>query len=241
VAWVELDPGDGGCVGEGECVDPSGDGLGQYAGLAVSKGCGVEVFETKSDGQRSTDRTQRGQGLRVCRQGETCSYGAAADHSRFTPRPRQVARRHSRVRVVFVVDNDVVEVRDQLWARAGERKDLEVAGQRADGTVQSAPHPVGVVPAAGEAPISGMLPWGPVPRVGCVTDPVDVGAVTLDGVDWPLRGVQWCGVGLAGVVIILEAKSSKAAAEVLDEYSLLKAGHADLQAVAIDSFPRPLC
>jgi hypothetical protein len=152
---------------------------------------------TRGRPSRRAAVSRSSRGLRVCRQGETSSYGAAADHSRFTPRPRQVARRHSRVRVVFVVDNDVVEVRDQLRARAGERKDLEVAGQRADGTVQSAPHPVGVVPAAGEAPISGMLPWGPVPRVGCVTDPVDVGAVTLDGVDWPLRGVQWCGVGLA--------------------------------------------
>jgi hypothetical protein len=51
----------------------------------------------------------------------------------------------------------------------------------------------------------------------------------------------WLKNDLSGVVIIFEAKSSKAAAEVLDEYSLVKAGYAGLQTVAIDSFPRPLC
>jgi hypothetical protein len=48
----------------------------------------------------------------------------------------------------------------------------------------------------------------------------------------------WLKNDLSGVVIIFEAESSTTAAEMLGEYSLVKAHYADLQIVAIDSFPR---
>ena len=95
-------------------VDPSGDGSGQCARPTVTQGGGVEVVETMSDGERPEDRKQRGQSLRVRSQRETSSYGAAPDHSRFTPRPRQVSGRDSWIRLVLVLDDDVLEVGDQL-------------------------------------------------------------------------------------------------------------------------------
>lgn len=49
----------------------------------------------------------------------------------------------------------------------------------------------------------------------------------------------WLKNDLSGVVIILEANSSRAAAEMLDEFSLVKARYADVQIVAIDAFPKP--
>jgi hypothetical protein len=49
----------------------------------------------------------------------------------------------------------------------------------------------------------------------------------------------WLKNDLSGVVVTLEAGSSAAAAALLDEFSLVKAGYADVQIVAIDAFPRP--
>jgi hypothetical protein len=49
----------------------------------------------------------------------------------------------------------------------------------------------------------------------------------------------WHKNDLSGVVVILEATSSKAAADLLGEYSLVKARYADVEVVAIDSFPPP--
>ncbi|SKZ83642.1 Uncharacterised protein [Mycobacteroides abscessus subsp. abscessus] len=77
------------------------------------------------------------------------------------------------VLLVFVVDDDVVELGDQLRAGSGEGEDFEVAGQGSVGAVQGAPHPVRVVPPAGEAAVGGVLPRRPLPRTGCVPDPID--------------------------------------------------------------------
>ncbi len=49
----------------------------------------------------------------------------------------------------------------------------------------------------------------------------------------------WHKNDLSGVVVILEAASSKAAAYLLGEYSLVKARYADVEVVAIESFPPP--
>jgi hypothetical protein len=49
----------------------------------------------------------------------------------------------------------------------------------------------------------------------------------------------WLKNDLSGVVITFEAESSAAAAALLDDYSFVKAGYADVQIVAIDAFPTP--
>jgi len=86
------------------------------------------------------------------------------------------------VGIVVFIDHRV-KVVDKEGIGAEDRQDLEVARQRGESGVETAPGAVWVIPATVEAAVgSGVFPGRPVPRCRVIPDSMDRHLVAPDGV-----------------------------------------------------------
>ena len=127
---------------------------------------------------------QRGQRIGMSWHGEGSGQPAGGQQPRLAPRPRKGAGdRGGVVGGIVVLIDDRVEVVEQDGIGAEGREDLEVARQRGESGVETAPGAVWVIPATVKAAVgSGVFPGRPVPRCRRKAHAMDRHLVAPDGV-----------------------------------------------------------